>query len=179
MKGVIFNAVEETVRLEHGEDAWDQLLETAGVDGAYTSLGTYPDEQLYALVAAACDLLGVTQEDLLRHLGRRSFGHLAGRNPALMTGLADGRSLLLALNGVIHPEVRKVYPEAEVPEFLDLSTDPGSLSLQYNSQRGLCHLAEGLALGVADHFGESMSVSQPECRHRGDERCVLQMTWPG
>ena len=56
MKGVIFNAIEETVRSEQGEDAWDDLLDAAGLTGAYTSLGTYPDEQVYALVA--CRELG-------------------------------------------------------------------------------------------------------------------------
>ena len=109
MKGVIFNAVEEIVRAEHGEDVWDDLLESAGLSGAYTSLGTYPDEQMTALVDAASASLGVSHEDLLRHLGRRVFSYLAARNPELMTAFSDSRSLLRGLNSVIHPEVRKIY----------------------------------------------------------------------
>ncbi|MBN3851729.1 heme NO-binding protein, partial [Paraburkholderia sp. Ac-20342] len=37
MKGIVFNLLEELVRREHGEDAWDDLLDAAHVQGAYTS----------------------------------------------------------------------------------------------------------------------------------------------
>ena len=178
MKGVVFNIVEETVRAEHGEDAWDSLLEAAGLDGAYTSLGTYPDEDMAALVTVACAALGVSQEDLLRHLGREGFGRLAGRNAQLMTECGDARSMLLGLNSVIHPEVRKVYPGADVPVFDVVSGEADHISLSYRSKRGLCHFAEGLALGAGDLFGEEFTVTQPICQHRGDDHCELLFTWP-
>ena len=57
MKGIIFNVAEATVSDEFGEDAWDDLLDAAGLDGAYTALGDYPVEQLVALVTAASDKL--------------------------------------------------------------------------------------------------------------------------
>ncbi len=177
MKGVIFNAIEETVRSEHGEDAWDDLLESAGVTGAYTSLGTYPDQQVYALVDAACAALGVGREDLLRHLGRRTFGYLAQRSPDLMVDMNDSRTVLLSLNSVIHPEVRKMYPGADAPVFEVVTGDDHSISLSYRSKRGLCHFAEGLALGAADHFHESLEVTQPRCQHEGAVDCELRMTW--
>jgi Haem-NO-binding len=178
MKGVIFNVVEETVRAEHGEDAWDSLLDAAGLSGAYTSLGTYPDQDMAALVTAASEMLGVSQEDLLRHLGRQGFGRLAARNAEPMTEFGDARSLLLGLNSVIHPEVRKVYPGADVPVFEVVSGESESISLSYRSKRGLCHFAEGLALGVGDLFGETFTVTQPVCQHQGGDHCELKFTWP-
>ena len=42
MKGVIFNVAEFTVTDEFGAETWDDLLEAADVDGAYTALGDYP-----------------------------------------------------------------------------------------------------------------------------------------
>jgi predicted hydrocarbon binding protein len=36
-------------------------------------------------------------------------------------------------------------------------------------------LAEGLVLGSADHFGESVSVHQTSCKHRGDSRCTIRI----
>ena len=38
MKGITFNLLEEIVQREHGEEAWDQLIESAQLDGVYTSL---------------------------------------------------------------------------------------------------------------------------------------------
>ena len=57
MKGIVFNLLEDLVVRDHGEDAWDDLLEEAGSDGAYTSLGSYDDAELLALVGAASTAL--------------------------------------------------------------------------------------------------------------------------
>lgn len=54
MKGIIFNLAEEVVSDAYGPDTWDDLLDAWGVDGAYTSLGNYPDDDLHRLVAAGC-----------------------------------------------------------------------------------------------------------------------------
>lgn len=178
MKGVIFNVVEETVRAEHGEDAWDALLEAAGLVGAYTSLGTYPDEDMAALVRAAGATLGMSEDDFLRHVGRGCFARLAARNAQVLTEFHDARSLLLGLNSVIHPEVRKVYPGADAPVFTVVAGETGKVSLAYRSKRGLCHFAEGLALGAADLYGETLVVSQPSCLHTGQDHCELLFTWP-
>lgn len=177
MKGVIFNAIEETVRAEQGDDMWDDVLAAAGLRGAWTSLGTYPDEQVDALVAAAGAALDVSRADLLRHLGRRSFEYLAARTPEAMCLFSNARGLLLGLNAVIHPEVRKVYPGADVPVFEVSCETDDCVGLSYRSRRGMCHFAEGLAHGAADHFGETVELSQPRCQHTGSPDCELLVTW--
>ena len=35
MKGIIFNLLEEVVSTQLGEDAWDAILDSAGVEGAF------------------------------------------------------------------------------------------------------------------------------------------------
>lgn len=57
MKGIIFNLLEEVVIIHYGEDTWDRLLTATALDGAYTSLGSYPDEQIQDLVGAASQML--------------------------------------------------------------------------------------------------------------------------
>ena len=53
MKGIVFNILEKVVSRAHGEETWDKLLDDAGLDGAFTAVGNYPDEQLFGLVGAA------------------------------------------------------------------------------------------------------------------------------
>ena len=53
MKGIIFNIYEQLVTRDRGEDAWDRLLDESGLEGAHTSLGSYPDSDLMKLVEAA------------------------------------------------------------------------------------------------------------------------------
>ena len=50
MKGVVFNLLEEVVTERHGDAVWDTLLDASGLVGSYTSLGSYPDEEMEKLV---------------------------------------------------------------------------------------------------------------------------------
>ncbi|MFP5489690.1 MAG: heme NO-binding domain-containing protein, partial [Acidimicrobiia bacterium] len=52
VKGLFFNLAQEVVEDRWGPDRWDDAVALAGVDGAYTWLGTYPDADLFALVRA-------------------------------------------------------------------------------------------------------------------------------
>ena len=73
MKGIVFNLLERVVVDEHGEDVWDDLIDAAGVTGAYTSLGSYPDAELMALVTAAADALALAADDVVRWFGRQTL----------------------------------------------------------------------------------------------------------
>ena len=177
MKGIIFNLVEEVVGDRYGEDVWDDLLDAAGLDGAYTSLGSYPDDELFRLVAAASDKLGIPPDAVVRTLGEAAIPLLAERYPTFFVGHPSTKSFLLTLNDIIHPEVRKLYPGADVPSFGFDQPSDDTLVLRYHSERKLCALAEGFVLGAASHYGEQAEIDQPECMHRGDDDCLLQCSF--
>src|SRR5438445_13110384 len=103
MKGIIFNLVEEVVTTAHGPDAWDAVLTGADLDGAYTSLGNYPDEDLMRLVAAASAALELPADDVVRAIGKGAIPLLADRFPAFFAPHTSTRDLLLTLNEILHP----------------------------------------------------------------------------
>jgi hypothetical protein len=176
MKGIIFNLLEEVVRKEHGDEAWEDLLEAAQVDGAYTSLGNYPDEAMMKLVGAAAKALNTPPDEVTRWFGRKSLPLLAQRYPHFFSGHKSARTFLLTLNDVIHTEVRKIYPGSEVPEFDYDSSSPDVLLMRYRSRRKLCALAHGFTEAAAAHFGEALFFEQTECMLRGDDKCVFRIT---
>lgn len=174
MKGVIYNLMEACVSAEFGERLWDELLDETGLDGAYTSLGSYPDAHLSALIGAASKRLGKTAPEVERWLGIRAMGPLAARYPEFFTAHRDTLSFVLTLNDIIHAEVRKLYPGADVPTF-EFATGAGNrVALTYRSARRMCQFAEGLVEGAAAHFKERVLISQPSCMRRGDETCVIE-----
>lgn len=174
----MFNLVDEVVTEDHGADTWDDILEDAGLHGAYTALGNYPDEDLLAIVRVAADRLQVERADVLRYIGQRSMPMLATRYPAFFA-VDDLRTFLMSLNDVIHPEVRKLYPDAVVPVFDYGDLPDGGLRMTYHSPRQLCYLAEGFALGAATEFDEEIAVEQPTCTWRGDAECVIHVRFAG
>jgi hypothetical protein len=175
MKGIVFNLLEEAVTKEFGEDTWDQLLDAANLSGAYTSLGSYDDGEVFALVGAASQALGLPPQDILRWFGQRAMPLLATRYPGFFSGHADARSFLLTLNNIIHPEVQKLYPGAITPVFDFGASDGGAMVIGYSSPRKLCALAEGFMLGAAEHYHEQAAITQPQCMHDGAAKCVFHV----
>jgi heme-NO-binding protein len=100
----------------------------------------------------------------------------AERYPGFFEPHQTTLEFLLTLNEIIHPEVRKLYPGAEVPVF-DHSVSDHRLTMGYKSDRKLCMFAEGLIEGAAAHYEEELTVKQPTCMNRGDERCVLEISF--
>lgn len=175
MKGIVFNLLHEAVAEEYGEDAWDAVLAHAGVTGAYTSLGSYDDAELEALVGAAVAQTGHDARAIVRWFGRVSMPHLAARYPAFFEAHTHTRPFLLTLNTIIHPEVRKLYPGADVPDFDFDTSDPEVLRMTYRSARRMCAFAEGLIEGAAAHYGEAVAIAQSACMHEGAAACVLEV----
>lgn len=175
MKGIIFNLVEDVVTRDHGVDAWEDLLDEAHVQGAYSAVGSYMDDELDRLVLAGAAKLGVTPAELLRHIGRRSIPLLKDRYPEFFDIHTNSRSFLGSLNEVIHPEVRKLYTGVTPPHFGFSDDADGSLLMEYYSHRSMCALAEGLILGAGDAFSQTLTVSQDQCKLDGYDHCTLRV----
>ncbi|MCW1384139.1 heme NO-binding domain-containing protein [Novosphingobium sp. KCTC 2891] len=177
MKGVIFNVLEDAVVAEHGPDSWADLLDAAGLDGIYSSLGSYPDAELLAIVDRAAATLDQPVPQVLRWFGRKAIPLLAERYPRLFEQHRSARSFVTSVNDIIHPEVRKLYAGAACPHFHFHELDDGRLAMAYRSQRQLCHLAQGFVEGSGDHFAETVAVEHISCVHHGEPVCRLALDW--
>lgn len=125
------------------------------------------------MVGAASSALGLPPQDVLRWFGREALPQMAAAHPDFFTGHTTATSFVLNLNDIIHPEVRKLYPGADVPDFDFATPADDVLVLTYRSHRSLCGFAEGLIEGAAAHYGEQVRIDQPECKLRDGDVCVL------
>jgi Haem-NO-binding len=177
LKGIIFNLLEEVVTAHIGEAVWDAMLAGAGTEGAYTSLGNYPDEEFTGLLEQLSRHRGQPERQVLKWFGERSMPYLARRFPEFFEPHPSLCSFLLSLNDVIHAEVRKLYPGADVPDFEFECPAAGgahdTLIIHYRSKRRLCQLAEGFIAGAAHHFQETVAVTQRVCMLEGADECAL------
>jgi hypothetical protein len=177
VRGIVFRLLEQAVVDEHDEEMWDTLLDVAGVSGAYTTLGVYDDSELMALVGAASSAFGMDDTGVLRWLGRSAVPRLALTYPDFFTPHTSAKAFVASLNDIIHPEVRKLHPGADVPDFEMEDRGAEGLVLGYSSPRRLCAFAEGLVEGAAAFYGEVVTISQTACMLRGDARCLLRVVF--
>lgn len=173
MKGILFNLFEEMVDARYGEQAWDSLLAVAGLEGGYSSLGTYADAELARLVGACASMTGRSDAEMLRALGQHSLKGLSERYPGFFAPHERTLDFLLTLNDVIHAEVRKLHAESDPPEFHFEVLGPDVLTIHYTSARRMCAFAEGMINGAAAQFGEAVEVAQAACMLTGASSCEL------
>ena len=62
----------------------------------------------------------------------------------------------MSVHGIIHVEVKKLYPDANLPQFLSEEPSEDKLIMIYRSPRNLPSLAEGLIDGAAKRFNQEI-----------------------
>lgn len=176
MKGVVFNILEDMVTEQGGLLMWQKVLDKVGVDGGYTAVATYGDDELFSIVGAVIDELGVPAEEVIGAFGTYMFGQLARRYPVFVDSCDDFFSFLESIDSVIHLEVRKLMTETQLPNIKCTRIGDSQLLMDYSSPRKLCLLAEGLIYGAADHYCNRIKIEHPVCMHKGADHCDLQVS---
>lgn len=156
MKGAIFKLFEDFVCSTYGEDAFDDLLDSAELETTepFIGPGNYPATDLLALVGEAVATFDTTTESLLQAFGRHAFPALARSVEPLLEGLNTPHEFLSNLEQVIHTEVRKLDAEASPARFTVTELSPTEILFRYDSPYGLFPLVEGFLDGVGDWYDQ-------------------------
>lgn len=160
MKGVVFTEFLGFVADRYGEDTVDDIIAASHLPsgGAYTAVGTYDHAEMMTMCSALADRTGEPIPNLVRRFGSHLGGTFARAYPAFFSRSDNFFDFLESIEGHIHIEVRKLYPDAELPTFEVKQRTPTQLVMEYRSPRRLSHLAEGLILGTAREFGVEVRV---------------------
>lgn len=152
MLGMVFTELLEMVEQQHSFAVADRVVERANARGAYTSVGYYPDSELVALVQALSAETGTPVPQLLHAYGRHLLGCFRQGFPEFFAQAPTAEIFLGRLESHVHTEVRKLYPTARPPVFELVRTPQGELVMDYVSTRGLADFAEGLLVGLLEHY---------------------------
>ena len=164
MKGIVFTEFLDMVEGQFGLEITEKIIERSALPngGAYTSVGTYDHGELAGMVGHLSAITGIAPPALVRAFGEHMFPILAAAHPHVVAGVNSCFGLLEIVESGIHKEVRKLYPNAELPEIQCRRLDASRLELTYRSTRPFADLAEGLLRGCARHFGESVALDRED-----------------
>jgi hypothetical protein len=176
MHGIIFSELRKFVVSNHDDATWGALLQNAGLGGrSYMPLLTYPDEEVVSIVRTASEMTSTPVPVLLEGFGHFIAPGLMNMYRSLLKPGWRALDVIEHAEGTIHRVVRMRNAGAEPPYLEAVRLSPGEVQILYTSQRRLCHVAKGIARGIADHFGERVQVSEGTCMHRGDARCDIRV----
>lgn len=160
MKGLIFSEFFEYVEFTYSVEMVDDIIDACSLSsgGAYTTVGSYPHEELVSLVAVLSDHSGIASSEILRNFGKYLFERLMVGFPHFTHNAKSAFGLLYRIEEYMNQEVCKLYPDAKLPSFAYEASHPNQLIITYHSLRPFADLAHGMIEGVVYHFGEDISI---------------------
>lgn len=172
MKGIIFTEFLTMVEKSFDLDMVDTIISQSDLPsgGSYTAVGTYHHTEIVALVTNLSKETGTPIPDLLTAYGTYLFSSLTRLYPQFVNHTSDPLDFLEQVETYIHVEVRKLYPEAELPSFTSERHGNGNiLHLIYESGRHLEDVCHGLINGALNHFAVPCHVTRetlPDLREK-------------
>jgi len=164
MKGVVFTEFLEMVEDSFSPGVADRIIEASDLPsgGAYTAVGTYNHAEIVTLVQKLSVETKLSVDELLHTFGKHLFGRFVEGYPGFFEGEQDAFQFLQSVEEYIHVEVKKLYPDAELPSVIATLETPNHLKIIYRSDRNMGDLAHGLIDGCIKHFAEPIEIRRSE-----------------
>lgn len=162
MKGLVFVELLAMAEDAFGEDVVDGVIDNAELPsgGAYTAVGKYPCDELMVLVRGFSQHSGIEGPQLQRLFGHWMMNSFVRHYPDFFVGKSGSLDMLAAIEDEIHVEVRKLYPDADLPHFEVMRREPDQMQMTYRSPRPLADFCHGLIEGCVSHFGETAVIDR-------------------
>lgn len=164
MKGIVFTEFIEMVEDKFSPEIADKIIEASKLpsDGAYTAVGTYHHSELISLVKNLSEETDIDIPLLVRTFGVYLFGRFVVLYPSFFEENRSTFGFLQLIENHVHIEVKKLYPEAELPTFETTLKNEKELEMIYTSKRPFAPLAHGLMLGCIDYYNEVIEIEQED-----------------
>jgi hypothetical protein len=172
MKGIVFTELLDMVEQNFGAAIIDDVLDDCDLEsgGAYTSVGTYDHTELLQIVAGLSQHTGLSARDLVQKYGHYLFFRFHEIMPVFFEGVHSVFDFLETVHGTIHVEVKKLYPDANLPHFDTERKGDDVLIMVYKSHCPLADFAEGLMQGCIEFFEEDITIRSKD-HNTQDEFC--------
>ncbi len=160
MKGIVFTEYLDFVENEFGYDLVDELITTCDLPskGAYTAVGSYDFLEMVQLLRSTSERTQKEPGYILQKFGWHLFDVFKKSYPQFFTSANSAFDILSSLDDKIHPEVLKLYPDAELPRFEIERQSTDEMVMVYRSTRRMGAFALGLIEASMAHFGEKGNV---------------------
>jgi hypothetical protein len=171
MYGLVNEGIRELVISLAGPKMWESMCEEAGVEPeGFEPLCPYHDSLTYKLVELASDKLAIPIDTLLRKYGRFWVTYTAEQGYGEIMNLfgTDFRTCLTNLNRT-HAHMGAMMPALQPPRFnVEVSNDSEMIVHYFSHRPGLAPMVEGLLDGLAEKFGDTISIRHIPKGERSD-----------
>lgn len=177
MHGLILTELKRFTDARLGPAAWEGLLQEAGLEKRlYVPNGKYPDAEVFAIVEGVAKRGGHDKQDVLAEFGQFISQTLMSAFKPFIKPEWKTLEMIEHTEANIHRAARIHDPSSTPPRLQVRRVNPAQVVIIYDSKRKLCSLAKGIALGVAEHYGEKVEIADLTCMLKGKPNCTIAVT---
>lgn len=171
MKGIVFTEFLEMVEDRFGYEVVDHIIEKSKLSnaGAYTAIGTYDHGEMVQLITHLSERTEIPVNVLLQEYGKYIFEYFLQNYQGFFTPHTNSFDFLDSIEDHIHVEVKKLYPDAQLPRFETSRPDENTMIMTYISSRKMSDLAHGLMTKSMEHFKEEGNIEKEFLDEDGTE----------
>nr|WP_321248234.1 heme NO-binding domain-containing protein [uncultured Psychroserpens sp.] len=169
MKGIVFTEFLELVEEKFGLEMVDHIISNSDLEsnGIYTSVGTYSFSEMLQLLQHLSNKTDISIDNLLLVYAEHFFSVIEKSYPGLLATYKDPIEMISSIENHIHVEVRKIYPDAELPTFEIIEKAKDSLIMDYRSSRAMHHFGLGLMNKTFEHFNSTAEITLEKIKADG------------
>jgi hypothetical protein len=180
MKGMVNKGIQEMVKAKFGAESWERIKREAGCDVPFFVIGEEcPNELTTALVEAASDVSGLSEEEVLVEFGKFWILNTGKKTYPTFYSLAGATSREFLRNlGHLYRTASWKNALSEKSQISHEELPDGKLLIHYHSRNNLCAALRGNIIGVGMLFNQALQVRETACRKQGAEHCTMEVTFP-
>ncbi|TXD50473.1 MULTISPECIES: heme NO-binding domain-containing protein [unclassified Polaribacter] len=171
MKGIVFTEFLDLVEEKFGLEMVDTIVSQSQLEsgGVYTAIGTYSFSEMLQLLQNLSAHTTISINNLLLTYGEHFFSVIEKSYPDLLATYKDPIEMLSSIENHIHIEVKKIYPNSEIPKFIVERREKNSLIMLYKSSRAMHHFGLGLMNKTFEHFNATATIELQKVKEDGTE----------
>ena len=179
MKGIVFTGFLEMVEEKFGLEIVDYIINSSELksDGSYTAVGTYDFFEMQQLIVHLSEVSKIPVNELIYTFGLYFFKTLTDHHSDIFKYYNSPIELVASIENHIHIQVKKIYPEAELPTFEIIHQEKNKLALIYKSERAMFMFAKALMEKTFEYYQENVEINFDLLNEKGTEVKFLINTY--
>lgn len=171
MKGIVFTEFIEFVEDKFGFEVSDHIISKSELKsgGVYTAVGTYDFQEMVNLLVSLSEKINEEIPKLLEDFGHHLFYRFVDLYPEFIQKSSSMFDFIEKIDQYIHVEVKKLYPDAELPKIVVNNKTEDYIDMTYSSERKLGNFAYGLLSAASEYFEVSIDIEMESLKEDGSE----------
>lgn len=161
MYGLVNQGIRKMVTQSFGEETWEAIVASSGVDDVFVAMEPYPDNVTLSLVGGACEVLSLPPEKVLQAFGKWWIGNAANEYSGIFKLTGNNVQDFIENLDSIHGRVSAMLPKLTPPSFTIAKVDGAESAWvvhYYSLRQGLYPMVQGMIEGIGEWFDVALDI---------------------